>query len=131
MKISTTTDLLRKRFEILDTQFANGPSSTNLYEAVSNSPFYCLPSELRNLILHLAFGDQTILIKSFGDVDKAWRWRNYVYSPAPPFSKQGYELCGRVLDRPLNDSGYDMPEPKPLGIMGWLYSCRLGYVVII
>lgn len=136
-KMTTSTEWLRKRHEILETEFANGPSSTNLYEAVSNSPFYRLPSELRIYILRLAFGDQTIhtghlvpdhLIEPFTphfESPRDLKWRSCVCA-RPPGESPNDDLCGLVAHR--NDSFEGLPKTKPLGIAGWLYSCRLGFV---
>lgn len=140
--MSTSTKWLRKRLDALERGFLNGPSTANLYDGVSSSPLYCLPSELRYYVLRLAFGDKTVnpgilipdsLIKPVEICDSSLteNWRDGVSDCRhPPRGTPQEDICGQVLSERYY-SKFPHFKSKPLGIMGWLCSCRLGFYFTI
>ncbi|KAJ5272588.1 hypothetical protein N7478_007713 [Penicillium angulare] len=127
--MTTAIEWLQTRHEILETEFANGPSTTNLNKAVSNSRLYRLPNELRVYIIRLAFGDRTIhtghivpdhLIETvhqhFTEPHNL-RWRSCVCA-RPPDRSANDDNCG--LFSCEHDLLSDRPKLESLVIMGFL-----------
>jgi len=112
----------------------NKPSdfpSGNLYEAVAESPFYRLPPELRLHILRQAFGERRVHLHLADGANSLLR--DVIRNP------NRFEWFGCVCDRPPNRSPVNdecrlalrdtRPRSDRLGVMGWLCSSRLGYVL--
>jgi hypothetical protein len=122
---------LRTRLEDNDSsKTSHDPSSPEVYEAVAKSSFYRLPLELRRKILILAFGHHTL---HFGLLDPRG-YQDHIFSDCEP---QALRWWGGVCTRDPNLSPFDdscRGDPKykstdDVGVMGWLRSCRLGFVM--
>jgi hypothetical protein len=97
--------------------------SPEAYKAVAKSSFYHLPLEIRRKILTAAFGNYTLHIglkyssgvrdSSVNKSDsKSVRWDGGICMREPGKSPFG-----------------DHCTPDKLGVMGWLLSSRLGFVI--
>jgi hypothetical protein len=105
-------------------------SSPEVYEAVAKSSFYRLPLELRRKILILAFGNHTLhfgLLEPNGEQDK-------IFSDCEPRALRWWSgICMRDPNlSPFENNCLGHPNYKSTednGVMGWLCSCRLGFVL--
>jgi hypothetical protein len=105
-------------------------SSPEIYEAVAKSSFYGLPLELRRKILILAFGNHTLhfgLLEPNGEQDK-------IFSDCEPQALRWWSgICMRDPNlSPFENNCLGHPNFKStedIGVMGWLCSCRLGFVL--
>lgn len=127
----STSKMISEELEWLETRLRKYDSSRAIhnspspeaYESVAKSSFYLLPLEIRRKILTAAFGNHTLhigLINSseFRDLginksdSKSVRWQGGICTRKPDQSPFG-----------------DHCTPGKLGVMGWLLSSRLGFVM--
>ncbi|KAL2363226.1 hypothetical protein RJZ56_003861 [Blastomyces dermatitidis] len=99
-------------------------TTRNPHQAVRRSPlFHKLPPELRRHLYILAFGNRVVHIEDSGR-DKLTRMPCFC-----PFSGPG---CAPWEDRCDREYGRGLDGLRdPIGIIGWLLSCRMAYAETI